>query len=87
MARYTAGMLYGQFPKWIDRLERFMPGLGIPNLALYLVGAQAFGFLLGLYDQRLLSLLLHIPSMVLKGELARPLESARLALVDELAQQ
>ena len=29
-------MLYGQTPKWIDRLERLMPGLGIPNLALYL---------------------------------------------------
>jgi hypothetical protein len=64
-------MLYGQTPRWIDRLERFMPGLGIPNLALYLVGAQAFGFLLGLYDQRLLGLLLLIPSLVFKGELWR----------------
>ncbi len=64
-------MLYGQSPKWIDRLERFMPGLGIPNLVLYLVGAQAFGFLLGLYDPRLLSLLLLVPSLVLKGELWR----------------
>jgi len=48
-----------------------MPGLGIPNLALYLVGAQAFGFLLTAYDQRMLSLLLLIPSLVLKGELWR----------------
>ncbi len=39
-------MLDGQTPKWIDRLERLMPGLGIPNLALYLVwGAGARFFL------------------------------------------
>jgi hypothetical protein len=64
-------MLYGQTPRWIDRLERIMPGLGIPNLALYLVGAQALGFLLVLFDKRLLSLLVLIPSLVLKGELWR----------------
>jgi hypothetical protein len=64
-------MLYGQTPRWIDRLERILPGLGIPNLALYLVGAQALGFLLVLFDKRLLSLLVLIPSLVLKGELWR----------------
>lgn len=64
-------MLYGQTPRWIDRLERFMPGLGIPNLALYLVGAQALGFLLALSDQHVLGLLILIPSLVLKGELWR----------------
>jgi hypothetical protein len=64
-------MLYGQTPRWIDRLERLMPGLGIPNLALYLVGAQALGFLLALFDQRVLELLILIPHLVLKGELWR----------------
>ena len=64
-------MLYGQTPKWIDRLERLMPGLGIPNLALYLIGAQALGFVLALYDQSSLGLLMVIPPLVLKGELWR----------------
>ena len=64
-------MLYGQTPRWIDRLERLTPGLGIPNLALYLVGAQALGFLLALFDQRVLELLVLIPHLVLKGELWR----------------
>ena len=34
-------MLYGQTPKWIDWLDRRLPGFGIPNLALYLVGRAA----------------------------------------------
>jgi len=64
-------MLYGQTPKWIDRLERLMPGLGVPNLALYLVGAQALGFLLALTQQSVLGLLYLDPALVLKGEVWR----------------
>ena len=64
-------MLYGQTPKWIDRLERLLPGLGIPNLAFYLIGAQALGFLLASFDQRMLELLTLIPPLVLKGEVWR----------------
>jgi len=64
-------MLYGQTPKWIERLERLMPGLGIPNLALYLVGAQALGFLLALTQPKMLGLLYLDPALVLKGELWR----------------
>jgi hypothetical protein len=64
-------MLDGQTPKWIDRLERLMPGLGIPNLALYLVGAQGLGFFIVLANQRALSLLILDPYLVLHGELWR----------------
>jgi hypothetical protein len=64
-------MLYGQAPKWIDRLERLLPGLGIPNLALYLIGAQALGFMLVLFEPRAWLLLVLDPSMVLKGEVWR----------------
>lgn len=64
-------MLYGQTPKWIDRLERLVPGLGIPNLALYLIGAQAAGFFAVLADRRTYSLLILDPDLVLKGELWR----------------
>src|SRR5580700_2689854 len=64
-------MLYGQTPKWIDRLERLMPGLGIPNLALYLIGAQAFGFLVTWVEPRAWQLLVLDPYMVVRGELWR----------------
>ena len=61
-------MLYGQTPKWIDWLDRRMPGFGIPNLALYLCGAQACGFLLLLANPGAILLLILDPSLVLKGE-------------------
>jgi hypothetical protein len=64
-------MLYGQTPKWIDWLDRRLPGFGIPNLALYLVGAQACGFLLTLAEPRAYQLLELDPSLVLKGEVWR----------------
>jgi hypothetical protein len=65
-------MLYGQTPRWIDRLERLMPGLGIPNLALYLCGAQAIGFFFVLSQgDRAFNLLVLYPDLVLKGELWR----------------
>jgi hypothetical protein len=64
-------MLDGQTLKWIDRLERLMPGLGIPNLALYLVGAQGLGFFLVLANPRALSLLILDPYSVVHGELWR----------------
>jgi hypothetical protein len=64
-------MLDGQTPKWIDRLERLMPGLGIPNLALYLCGAQGLGFFIVLANPQALGLLILDPSLVLHGELWR----------------
>jgi len=64
-------MLDGQTPKWIDRLERLMPGLGIPNLALFLVGAQGLGFFIVLANRQALSLLILDPDRVLHGELWR----------------
>jgi hypothetical protein len=64
-------MLDGQTPKWIDRLERLMPGLGIPNLALFLVGAQGLGFFIVLANRQALSLLVLDPYLVLHGELWR----------------
>ena len=64
-------MLYGQTPRWLDNLERRLPGLGIPNLAMYLVGAQALGFLLVMYDRRAWGLLVLDPELVLRGEVWR----------------
>jgi len=64
-------MLDGQTPKWIDRLERLMPGLGIPNLALYLVAAQGIGFFWVKANPRALYLLILDPVSVLHGELWR----------------
>jgi hypothetical protein len=64
-------MLDGQTPRWIDRLEQLMPGLGIPNLALYLCGAQALGFFIVLANPQALGLLVLDPYLVLHGELWR----------------
>ena len=64
-------MLYGQTPKWIDRVERLMPGLGIPNLGLYLCGAQGLGFFIVLANPQALGLLILDPYLVLHGELWR----------------
>ena len=81
-------MLYGQTPRWIDWLDRRLPGFGIPNLALYLVGAQACGFLLTLANPNAERLLELDPSLVLKGEvwrlitfLAQPVTSGALWMV------
>jgi hypothetical protein len=66
-------MLYGQTPRWIDWLDRRLPGFGIPNLALYLVGLQACGFFLILASPKhsTLDLLILDPAMVLRGEVWR----------------
>jgi hypothetical protein len=64
-------MLYGQTPKWIDWLDRRLPGFGIPNLALYLIGAQVCGFFLLLANPNAIELLILDPSLVLKGEVWR----------------
>src|SRR5271154_5723920 len=64
-------MLDGDTPKWIDRLDRLLPGFGIPNLALYLLGAQAAGFLLILAEPRAMGLLILDPYLVLRGEVWR----------------
>src|SRR5580704_7946771 len=81
-------MLYGQTPRWIDWLDRRMPGFGIPNLALYLVGAQVGGFFLTLANPSTERLLELDPSLVLKGEvwrlitfLAQPVASGALWMV------
>ncbi len=64
-------MLDGQTPRWIDRLDRMLPGFGIPNLALYLIGAQICGFFLMLADPSKVGLLVLDPYSVLHGEVWR----------------
>jgi hypothetical protein len=64
-------MLDGETPRWIDRLDRLLPGFGIPNLALYLIGAQVCGFLLTLANPNAMLLLVLDPYMVMRGEVWR----------------
>ena len=64
-------MLDDQTPRWIDRLDRLLPGFGIPNLALYLIGAQVCGFLLTLANPNAMLLLVLDPYMVMRGEVWR----------------
>ena len=48
-----------------------MPGVGVPNLAVYLVGAQALGFMLVLFEPRAWQLLVLDPLLVMRGEVWR----------------
>ena len=64
-------MLYGFVPKWLEKLERRMPWLAIPNIALYLVGLQVLGLLLVLSDPQAREVLVLDPHLVVKGEVWR----------------
>jgi membrane associated rhomboid family serine protease len=64
-------MLYGLAPKWLEKLERLVPGLAVPNLALYLVGAQVLGFVLVLFEPKSWEFLPLVPALVLHGEVWR----------------
>lgn len=64
-------MLYGFVPKWLEKIERRMGWIAIPNLAMLLVGLQVVGFFLILIDPKWWALLILDPRMVLQGELWR----------------
>ena len=64
-------MLYGFVPKWLDKIERKVGWLAVPNLAMPLVGFQVIGFFLVLIDRRWWELLVLDPRLVLQGELWR----------------
>jgi hypothetical protein len=68
----------------MDRLERVMPGLGIPNLALILVGAQGLGYLAVQANPALYSLLTLDPRLILHGELWRLITFLALPLTNSL---
>jgi hypothetical protein len=55
-------------PKWLRFLERKMPWLGVPKLAIILVTLQAFGFFLINSDPTWASRLFLFPAMVFQGE-------------------
>ena len=64
-------MLYGFVPKWLDKIERKVGWLAVPNLAMPLVGFQVIGFFLVLIDRRWWELIVLDPRLVLQGELWR----------------
>lgn len=64
-------MLYGQDPTWLERIERRLHWLAIPNIAGFLVGLQVIGFALVFSDPRWWWRLALIPELVFQGELWR----------------
>jgi len=59
--------MYNSTPKWLRFLERKMPWLGIPHLAVILITLQAFGFFLVNSDPLWLERLSLRPELVLYG--------------------
>jgi hypothetical protein len=57
--------------RWLNRLEKRLGWLAIPNLASFLVGLQIIGFLLVLSDPLWMARLALIPHLVLQGEVWR----------------
>ena len=57
--------------RWLRYLERKIPGLAIPNIAILWVTLQALGFLMVMQDPIWIDRLALIPSRVLQGELWR----------------
>lgn len=61
-------MFIARLPNWLDHLERRFSWFSLPNLAIYLVVVQVFGFLfLQINPQVFEKMVLH-PSFVLQGE-------------------
>ncbi|KPU45747.1 hypothetical protein OXPF_09810 [Oxobacter pfennigii] len=57
--------------KWLDNLERKYGRYSIRNLTMYIVGLNGAVFLLMLFNNSIVSKLMLIPSMVLRGEVWR----------------
>jgi membrane associated rhomboid family serine protease len=60
-------------PRWLDRLERRLGWVAVPNIAVLLVTLQALGFLCALSDPIWIERLALIPQLVLAGEAWRVL--------------
>jgi len=64
-------LLYGDIPNWLKKLQRKIGWFSLPNLALYIIVLQIFGFLtLQLRQDAIFNLFL-IPELVLQGEFWR----------------
>ena len=64
-------MYNGTTPKWLQKLERRLPWLAVPNIATFIVGLQFVGFVLVFSDPSWRSRLALVPELVLQGELWR----------------
>jgi len=73
-------MIYGQTPGWLERCERRLRWIAIPNIASFLVGLQGIGLVLVLADPRWWSQLALVPQLVLEGEVWRLLTFLALPL-------
>ncbi len=64
-------MSNGMTPKWLQKLERRLQWLAVPNIASFVVGLQFIGFVLIFSDSSWSSRLALIPELVLQGEIWR----------------
>ncbi|MDH5719348.1 MAG: hypothetical protein OEZ13_01885 [Spirochaetia bacterium] len=64
-------MRYGDIPEWLKKLEKKLGFIALPNLALYLIVLQIFGFLIYHFKGHAVHTLYLIPQKVLEGEIWR----------------
>ena len=64
-------MLDNQTPQWLQKAERKIAWLAIPNLAVTLVGLQVIGFILVMSNPAWYPRLMLQPQLVLEGEVWR----------------
>ena len=64
-------MSNGTTPKWLQKLERRLPWLAVPNIASFVVGLQFIGFVLIVSDSSWRWRLALIPELVLQREIWR----------------
>lgn len=69
-------------PKWLDKLERKMGWFSLPNLALYLIVLQVFGYVVVNLNPAARVKLILDPSLVLAGEIWRLFTFLGMPMVD-----
>lgn len=73
-------MFVEQSPRWLQRLERRLRWIAVPNIASFLVGLQVVGFVLVFSDPRWWSRLALDPAAALQGEIWRVITFLALPL-------
>ncbi|TAJ92959.1 hypothetical protein EPO44_14035, partial [bacterium] len=73
-------MSNGTTPNWLQKLERRLPWLAVPNIASFVVGLQFIGFVLIFSDSSWSWRLALIPELVLQGEIWRVITFLALPL-------
>lgn len=57
--------------RFIDKLERKYRKYGISNLTMYIIGCYVLGYILQMFNPRIMSMLSLEPALILRGQIWR----------------